>query len=148
MDYPFHCLTTLQLRYSDFDMQQIINNSIYFNYFDLGKIDYFDRVKQLMNDLSKANIVVAHLDVDYFFPITTAEQYQIAVETQIVQVGNKSLTLLQRIVNTETKQVKCSCRSVMVYLDEQTFEPTVVPEFWRNAINDFEHRDCGAEQAE
>lgn len=42
---PFHCSTPVQIRYTDLDLQGHVNNSVYLNFFDLAKIDYFNRVK-------------------------------------------------------------------------------------------------------
>ena len=39
--YPFKCSTPLQLRFNDVDALGHVNNSVYFQFFDLGKTQYF-----------------------------------------------------------------------------------------------------------
>ena len=43
--YPFYCSMKVQLRFNDIDMVGHINNSVYFELFDLAKSDYFSRVR-------------------------------------------------------------------------------------------------------
>ena len=59
----------------------------------------------------------------------------------ITEVGTKSFTLLQRLVDTDTQEVKCIGRTIMVAYDlKQNKSMPMLPE-WIDAICKFEGRD-------
>lgn len=109
---PFHCSTPVQIRYTDLDLQGHVNNSVYLNFFDLAKIDYFNRVKGGNVDWENANVVIAGMKIDFMQPTLFVDT--VAVETQTVRLGNKSVTLLQQLINTENHELKCQCVTTMV----------------------------------
>ena len=57
-----------------------------------------------------------------------------------VYIGNKSFTLVQRIVEVPTDTVKCICKTVMVGFDQATHESKPISEEWKSAISEYEHR--------
>ena len=136
---PFLCTTPVQIRYTDYDMQGHINNSIYFNFFDTAKMDYFKKVRGNNMHWEDVTVVIANMNIDFYSPTRYFEN--VAVETQTTHLGNKSLTLVHRLVNTDDHQVKCVCSTVMVYLDPKTQQPAAIPQYWRQAIRDYEGRD-------
>jgi len=135
--YPFHCQTPVQLRFNDIDALGHVNNAIYFELMDLAKTDYFSRLGVQQDiDWSHPPIIIANVNCS--FVAQTHKEEPLAVLTQCVHLGNKSLTLLQDVVNTDTQQVKCTCATVMVNLDTTTGEPSSLPQVWRDAIAAFE----------
>ena len=136
---PFLCTTPVQIRYTDYDMQGHINNSIYFNFFDTAKMDYFKKVRGNNMHWEDVTVVIANMNIDFYSPTRYFEN--VAVETQTTRLGDKSLTLVHRLVNTDDHQVKCVCSTVMVYLDPKTQQPATIPQYWRQAIRDYEGHD-------
>jgi len=126
----------LQVRFSDIDALGHINNNVYFSYFDLGKVDYFQRVQSKSIDWLEGVIVLAHLEIDYFSPIYYKEP--IVVESKIIKIGNKSGTFLQQIRNISTNEVKCRCQSVFVTYNPNTQSSMPIPDTWREAISEYE----------
>jgi acyl-CoA thioester hydrolase len=51
-----------------------------------------------------------------------------------MRLGNTSLTLLQHLVNSETREVKASCATVTVNMAPETNQPSPIPQVWRDAI--------------
>ena len=49
-------------------------------------------------------------------------------------------TLLQRAVTTDTHEVKCECRTVMVGYDLATKEPKLISEDYKEAICRYEEK--------
>lgn len=129
----------IQIRFSDIDSLGHINNNIYLSFFDLGKADYYDKMRGSSVSWTEGAIVIAHLEMDYLSPIFYKEQ--IIVQSKIVRVGDKSGEFIQQLVNTKTNQVKCVCKSVFVYIDAQTQKPASIPYVWREAISKFEGLD-------
>lgn len=84
-------------------------------------------------------MVVVHIETDFLAQIRATEP--IAVETAVTAIGTKSFDLLQRAVNTQTGEVKCICRSVMVAFDLLQRDSKPLDEEWIEAICRFEGRD-------
>jgi len=138
--HPFHCQTPVQLRFNDIDALGHVNNAIYFELMDLAKTDYFSKlgVDQEV-DWHHPPIIIANVNCS--FVAQSHRDEPLAVYTQCHKLGNKSLTLLQDVVNTATGEVKATCATVMVNLDPATGVPTPLPQVWRDAIVAFEQHE-------
>lgn len=132
----FNATLPIQIRFNDIDALGHINNNIYLSYFDLGKVNYFDRMRGSSVSWTEGSIVLAHLEMDFLMP--TFYREEVAVESKIVRVGNKSGNFIQRLVNVKTREVKCICKSVFVFIDSASQKPANIPHAWREAINKFE----------
>ena len=64
----------------------------------------------------------------------------LVIETAVVHLGHKSFTLLQRAVTTDTHEVKCECKTVMVGYDLATKEPKLISEDYKKAICRYEEK--------
>lgn len=135
---PFRCTMPVQIRYTDIDIQGHVNNSIYLNIFDMAKLDYFARVKGENLDWKHVNIVIASMKLDFLSPTLFNDHVEAC--TQMLKIGNKSFTLLHQLVDARSKAVKCQCTTTMVYLDDTTLQPSPVPQYWRDAIAQYEGR--------
>lgn len=132
----FRYILPIQIRFNDVDSIGHINNNIYFSYFDLGKISYFENLKASYVSWTDGIIVIAHIDVDFLAPVFYKEQ--IAVDTKIIKIGTKSVTFLQQIRNTLTNEIKCRCRSVAVTYNPKELKAMKVPQIWRDSISDYD----------
>lgn len=139
VDTPFRCTTNVQMRYTDYDMHQHINNNAYFTFFDLAKVDYFTQVSNSRFDIDHRSLVIANINVNFFNPALLGESIQVL--TQCVKVGDKSLTLVQQVCNALTGEVKCMATTVLVHFDPATATSVTIPQHWRDAFAEFEHRD-------
>lgn len=141
VEHAFKCSTPVQLRYNDIDTLGHVNNSIYFNLFDLAKTDYFDRVMGKKQDYRNVTVMIAHIECDYMAQTRLYEP--VAVETQTTRLGDKSFTLVHQLVNTETHEIKCRCSQVMVHFDRTTGRTASLPQSWRDALERFEGHSLG-----
>ena len=66
---------------------------------------------------------------------------QIAVQTAVSEIGTKSFKLVQRVIDVNTKEVKCVCTSVMVAFDLTKHESKELEADWIEAICRYEGRD-------
>lgn len=136
-EIEYHHRLPMQLRFTDADQFGHINNTAYFQYYDTAKIDY---VRQVC-DIPKGNyaIFAAHVEADFLAQVHSTDHVE--VQTAITEVGTKSFTLLQRLVDTDTQEVKCIGRTIMVAYDlKQNKSMPMLPE-WIDAICKFEGRD-------
>lgn len=129
----------VQLRFNDVDGLGHVNNSVYFNFYDLGKTGYFDAVYGHQVPQEKIDIVIAHAEVDFIEPVFLKDE--ILVQTTVTAIGNKSLTMLQRIICAKTRRIKCLCKTIMVGFDFKTNTSKVISSAWRDAISKYEGRN-------
>ena len=134
--FKFKLTLPLQLRFNDVDSLGHVNNTIYFSFYDLGKTTYFDEVKKAYPHLNDVGAVIVNAQADFLAPVFMDEQ--IAVQTSVTELGNKSFKMLQQVINTETNEVKCVCRTIMVGFDKKTNTSMPISDEWKKAIAEFE----------
>ena len=127
-----------QIRFSDVDQFGHVNNSVYFSLYDLAKTTYVKDVLLGRMKWNEVGIVVANINANFMSPIFFMDN--VNIETTTIELGNKSFTLLQRAVDSQTGQVKCECRTVMVVYDLKTQTPMQMPIEYKQAICDYEGR--------
>ncbi len=133
----FHHKLPIQVRFNDIDRLEHVNNSIYQQYFDLGKVAYFDEVLQEHMDWNVEGLVLASISIDFLIPIKKYDR--IEVRTKVYEIGNKSLKMRQDIFNHTTGQVASSSRSVMVNFNNSLGKTLPIPLKWREKIACFEN---------
>ncbi len=134
-DVKFRHVMPAQIRFSDVDQFGHVNNSVYFQLYDLAKTTYFKDVLG-MSDWGDVVVVVANINANFLMPVFFSDNIEIATAT--VQLGNKSFTLLQQAKVKGTNEVKCECRTTLVMYDLLTKEPTPIPERYKNSICQYE----------
>lgn len=136
--FPFRHAVPLQMRFNDFDMLGHLNNAVYIQFFDLGKSAYFQDVLPEAVDWKHINVVVVNINCDYFAPTYISEH--VSVLTTVTRMGEKSFSLEQRIVNTDTGEVKCVARTVMAGIDLTTGKSAPIEPMWVDALQRYECR--------
>ena len=133
----FNHTIPIQLRFNDFDVLGHVNNSVYFSFYDLGKTAYFNEVLPALTTSKEVGVVIANIQVSFLLPIYPEEG--VAVQTAVVEIGDKSFKLLQQLVDTDTNEVKCICHTVMVGFDAKNKNTHRIDDEWRKAIAEFEN---------
>lgn len=133
----YHTLP-IQLRWNDVDRFGHVNNEVYFSFYDMGKSEYFAHVCPNVN-WREYGIVAVHVQADFLSQIYGSDH--IAVQTAVTEIGNKSFHLTQRVINTDTQEVKCVGTSVMVTYDLINHESIPLKWEWIQAICRFEGKD-------
>lgn len=134
----FHHAVDAQLRFNDIDMFGHVNNSVYMQLLDLGKIRYFEALLGHAPDPRELAVVIVNINASFFSPAYFEEPLKIATTTQ--SVSTHSFILEQRIYNSSTGDVKCVATTVMAAFDPATRTGSELPVRWTDAIADFEHR--------
>lgn len=137
-DIKFRHSLPIQLRFNDVDVYGHVNNTVYFTYYDLGKTEYFFAAYPTI-DFKKYGVVVVNIEANFLSQIKASDD--ISVETTVSEIGNKSMTLLQRVVNNKTQEIMCVCKSIMVAFDLEKGDSMTIPEDWKVAISNYEGRD-------
>ena len=132
----FNHATPIQLRFNDFDALGHVDNSVYFSFYDLGKTSYFNEVLPDVGFSKEVGVVIANIQISFLLPVYPGEN--VSVETAVVEIGNKSFKLLQRLIDIDTTEVKCICHTIMVCYDAKTKTTRPISDEWRKAIANFE----------
>ncbi|WP_029902182.1 thioesterase family protein [Prevotella sp. 10(H)] len=137
-EITFRHTLPLQIRFNDVDKFGHVNNAVYLNFYDTGKTKYIASVCPDVN-WEKDAIVVARLEVIFHSQIHDLDN--IAVQTAVTGIGTKSFDLAQRVIDTKTNEVKCSCNSTMVTYSLELQKTIPIKEEWVKAICEFEGKD-------
>lgn len=84
-------------------------------------------------------IVVVHIEADFLSQVHTDNNVE--VQTAVTHIGNKSFTLLQRLVDSDSGEVKCVGKTIMVAYDLEKNESALIPQEWIDGMNKFEGKD-------
>ena len=63
----------VQIRFSDLDALNHVNNSFQAQYYDLGRINYFEQVMGEQLDWTKVVVVIVNTENNFFSPIGQGE---------------------------------------------------------------------------
>lgn len=136
--FDFRHRIKLQIRFNDVDVFGHVNNAIYFQYYDLGKITYLRDVmgeKFTMDDLT---LLIVNLNCNFYEPLHMDEPAEVL--TGAVKIGEKSIVIEQRVVNTSTGHVKSLCTTILAAFDPSTGRSAPVSADWRAHLEAFEQR--------
>lgn len=128
------CLVTpVQKRFSDVDSFMHVNNIWQQSYFDMGKTDFYTKVLGITGVFDKLRIITASTHTDYYGQVRLMDD--IVVVTDVSRLGNKSMTLHQRIMLGDKCLTESS--SVMVAFDFETQQSVPMPEEWRRKLEEY-----------
>lgn len=128
----------LQMRFNDIDMLGHLNNSVYLTFMDLAKTRYFQAVLGDKLRWGEIGVVIVNINCDFCAP--TFFDDTIEVETAVVAVGEKSLTLEQRVYSPDDERVRCRCRTIMSGFNTKTLTSEPISDEWRETLEKYEDR--------
>ena len=117
----FH--TTFQPRFSECDGLGHINNSVPPVWFEEARTELFKLFNPSL-EMKTWNLILKRYDIDFRAQIW--RDYPIEVETEIVKIGNTSLTVEQRAIQQGT--VAVVGHTTMVHFDYKAGRPEPIPE--------------------
>ena len=126
-------ITPVQKRFSDVDSFMHVNNIWQQSYFDMGKTEFYTPVLGITGVFDKLRIITASTHTDYFGQVRLADD--IVVTTDVSRIGNKSMTLHQRIMCGDKCLTESS--SVMVAFDFELQQTVAIPEEWRVKLSEY-----------
>jgi acyl-CoA thioesterase FadM len=95
----------------------------------------------LGQNLDWANIVVVivHIEANFLIPIVKSDK--IVVESHLESFGNKSMTMQQRIVDSQSGLIKSTCRTILSGFDRRTSDSAVISEEFKQFFLDYERNE-------
>lgn len=128
--------TPIQIRFSDVDALGHVNNSFHAQYYDIGRINYFEEVMGRKIDWSEIVVVIVHIEIDFISPIIQGDD--IYVETKLISFGNKSMKMNQRLIQKSTQIVKSNCKTVLSGFDRINNTSIKIPEDFKAKFLEYE----------
>lgn len=138
-NYVFKHHFPVQVRMTDLDPVGHVNNGTQLSYYDLGRLNYLETLQNKKIDWNEIDMVVVHINCDFVDSIYFNDK--IIVETKVLEIGNKSIKMLQRIVNSETNKIKSTCYSVMAGYDKQNNSSKPISETFKKQVFLFEEKE-------
>ena len=107
----------IQIRMSDLDPFDHVNNGAQCNLFDYGRSQYFENLfKKEINWLT-FDFVLVHVELDFKKPVKIHDK--IVCETEAYEVGHTSFKMRQYLKNAVTDEILTVCHSVIVCIDRK-----------------------------
>jgi acyl-CoA thioester hydrolase len=125
----------IQIRFSDLDALNHVNNSYQAQYYDLGRINYFEKVNGGSFGWNEVLVVIVNTENNFFKPILQGEE--IYVDTKLVRFGNNSMTMHQRLV-TSNGEIKGTCRTILAGFNQKTQTSDEIPQEFKDKFLKFE----------
>ena len=116
--------SAIQIRFSDLDPLGHVSNSVYTQYFDIGRMDFFYAVGKVSEVPSN---VVASMHIDMLHEVRLKDK--LTLETWCSKKGNKSITLQQHLFANGECVTKCAI--VLVGFDRDTRKSMALPADWQ-----------------
>ncbi len=121
----------LQLRWSDLDAFNHVNNARYLTFLEEARIRWFDSIGEAWVTDEFAPVVVS-VQLNYKQPIPYPAD--VVVELYVEKVGNSSTTIAHRIVSADGATLYNDGNVVAVWIDRRTGRPMSLPEPIRRAV--------------
>jgi acyl-CoA thioester hydrolase len=125
----------IQIRFSDLDALNHVNNSYQAQYYDLGRINYFEAVNGGHFGWNEVLVVIVNTENNVFHPILQGEE--IYVETKLVEFGNKSMKMHQRLI-TSNGEIKGTCKTILAGYNQKTHSSAPIPQEFKDKFLKFE----------
>lgn len=117
--------TDIQIRFTDLDPLQHVSNSVYMQYFDMGRMAFFKNIMEKSGSCP-AN-VVASIHIELLKEIHLTDS--VYVKTWCSEKGNKSMKVEQHIFANDVCVTKGSL--VLVGFDNRERKTIALPESWQ-----------------
>jgi acyl-CoA thioester hydrolase len=134
----FNHIIPIQLRFSDIDRLDHVNNACYHNYVELGRVTYFNEILKGLINWDKQGFILARTEIDHLLPVFLGDE--IYCGTKVTGFGNKSLTVKNAILKKKDGEViECAAiKGILVAMDYVRNESILIPADWRRQIERFE----------
>ncbi len=134
---PFKHAIPIQIRFSDIDRLNHVNNAVYHQYVELGRVNYFNTVLKDLVDWNLQGFVLARTEMDFLISLTFGQN--LMCYSRVYEIGNKSLKTETHLYCVEEEpKLAVLCKGVLVCMDYVQNKSILIPEIWRTKIYAYE----------
>lgn len=133
MDYPV--IYRRRVRYSDADAQKIVFNANYSVYLDDTLTDFLDAAGLGIEEMPARGyeIVLRRMELDFLGSAKIGDE--VCVGMRFIRFGNTSMTAQGQVwIDGRPEHPLVKALATHVIVDAQTFQPTPIPDFIKEAI--------------
>ena len=149
MDYKkYKHVITEKVKFHEIDMMGVVNNAIYFNYFEDARMSYlqylkdnYDLGKMMEND---SFFIMAHNEIDYLYPAFYDDE--LIIYTKIEWIKNTSIGFKHIVVNKKNEKILANGKGVMVHIKLSTKEKQNLPTSFVSSIQNYEEGELKKEE--
>lgn len=121
----------IQVRFSDCDMLQHVNNAVYLNYFEEARIHYFRQLLGSDWDWNREGILLRKNELEYLKPVFLHDKVEISCFLK--HIGDKSFTLSYEV--SVNQEIRTTGTSVLVCFDNQLKRSITIPVKMRQGLD-------------
>ena len=136
LQYKFS--TSVRVRFAETDAQQVVYNSNYLVYFEVGRVNYFRNmgIKFSWSGDNQYDITLAGASCQFKSPARFDDEIEIFV--RVPEIRHTSFIFEYLLINKATDAMVACGHTVMVLLDAATHKPVQIPEELRKKLESFE----------
>lgn len=133
----FNFFQPVQIRYNDIDAQGHVNNAKFVTFIEFARFRYLTTVG-LWDGMSfmDLGLIVADVHINYLAPIKLFQNINVGVK--VSKIGNKSISFIYQIEDSDTRQIMATAETIMVSFDYLKQISTPVSKRWRDIISKYE----------
>jgi len=132
----FKSKKNIQIRMTDLDPFGHVNNGVIYSYYDVGRLHYFSCIEKNLQ-WETIDKVIVRTECDFMDSILFTDD--ISVETKVIEIGNKSIKMTQRIIDNNTGKIKSTCLSILSGYDKQNNTSKEISKEVKEKITAFEN---------
>ena len=125
----------IQVRMTDLDTFGHVNNGVYYSYYDIGRFHYLTLIKEDIR-WDVLSMVIVRTEIDFKESIHFEDD--ISVETKMLEMGNKSYKMMQRIIDNNTGNIKSTCICILCGFDRKNNTSKEIPQDFKDRVLAFE----------
>ncbi len=137
---PFPVITRIPVQWAQLDANQHINNVVYLQWVEAGRVDYFEQIKMIdiVNNPHGVGPILASAECKYIYPLTYPDE--VLIGTRCTQVREDRFVLETAIASQQHQRLAALNHAVVITLDYQHRKKSPVPQSLRDAILAVESR--------
>lgn len=123
-----------EIRFADIDAAGIVNNAVYFSYFEQSRIKYFAGLVGQNWDWHSAGMVVASHRIHYLRPLPFGAE--VRIHTWLVDVGTKRMVMAYEVMlqNESGARLAAQAETTLVCYNHTQGESIPIPAAWHPAL--------------
>lgn len=131
---PYPVITRVPVQWAQMDANQHINNVVYLQWVEAGRVDYFEQIQMLdiVQNPHGVGPILASAECKYIYPLIYPDV--VLIGTRCTQVQADRFTLETAIVSAQHQRLAALNTAVVVTLDYRERRKAPVPASLRTAI--------------
>jgi len=127
--------TSIDVRFRDLDAMGHVNNSVFFTYFEEGRIDFSHKVFQI-SDPSEFKFIMAHIRCDFLLPVKL--DHRLTLQMWVNSIGEKSFGYGYKLVErSDESMVFANGESIQVCYDYTENRSIPVPDEMKAKLSEY-----------